>query len=512
MSIPNLTSAYSVEFLARKPENEEKWTLGRKLKYIVNNITVEPLLFLLLVPSAMNNLTTLNLNLEKACRINLHYNSSVCDALAMRDKSGYETYHEEEVQKLVSQMTTIKMIIVGSYPTLLMLFVGSWSDRHGRRKPLILMPIFGDLVSTICLYFCAYYFLDLSIEWTMMAETIPFALCGTWTCEFLGLYTYVSGLCKDEERTVRIGAVTVCQIISLTLGMMLSGVMINVLGYKGVYVLSSVLLTLSFIYGVVMVKESNIQTDKEKANAENSIKEFFSTKHIVSTFKVCFKNGADNRRSKMTVLMLLSFMVMGPLFGEYSVVYIYTRLKFKWSEIDFSIYSTVHSIVQVIGGSIALSFFSKYLGCDDATLGIIATITKICACIIYAFAPSTLIFYVGAFAEIFHSTCHIAMRSIMAKLVPPQELGQTNSIFAIFESITPLLFGPLYNKVYKETINTFPGSFYIVTVSLNFVTLFLFIWMYRANKNDGNKNSEQYEAVKQESMLQVKEKPDSHGD
>ncbi|XP_044756144.1 solute carrier family 46 member 3-like [Coccinella septempunctata] len=498
MSLPNLTNAYSVEFLAKKLDNEENKTFCQKFRYIINNITVEPLLFLLLIPSVMNNLTTLNLNLEKACRVNLQYNSSVCDAMVRRDPTGYEPFQEREAQKLVSTMTAIKMIIVGSYPTILMLFVGSWSDRHGRRKPLILMPILGDLVGTICLYFCAYFFLELSVEWSMMAETIPFALCGTWTCEFLGLYTYVSGLCKDEERTIRIGAVTMCQIISMTLGMMLSGIMIKLLGFKGVYLLSSVLLICSFLYGVIIVKECNIKTAKEKSEVNNSIKEFFSLKHIQSTFKICFKNGANNRRSKMIVLMLLSFMVMGPLYGEYSVTYLYTRLQYNWNEVDFSIYNTIHSVVQVVGGSFALSFFSKYLGIDDAALGMIATVTKICACVVYAFAPTTYIFYIGAFVEVFHSTCHIAMRSIMAKLVPPQELGQSNSVFAIFESITPLLFGPIYTNVYNKTINIFPGSIYMVTSILYLITLYLFFWMYRTNKKDKEENMEQYKKVKQE--------------
>lgn len=316
MSIPNLTNAYSVEFLATKLNNEDKTTFSQKFKYIISNITVEPLLFLLLIPSVMNNLTTLNLNLEKACRVNLQFNTSICDAMVRRDPSGYSVFQEQETQKLVSKMTSIKMMIVGSYPTLLMLFVGSWSDRNGRRKPLIIMPIVGDLVGTICLYFCAYFFLDLSVEWSMMAETIPFALCGTWTCEFLGLYTYVSGLCNDQERTIRIGVVTMCQIISMTLGMMLSGVMIKMLGFKGVYILSSFLLALSLLYGIVVVKESNIKTEKEKAEVENSIKDFFSFKHIKSTFNICFKKGANNRRSKMIVLMFLSFMVMGPLYGK----------------------------------------------------------------------------------------------------------------------------------------------------------------------------------------------------
>lgn len=74
--------------------NKEKsfWnrmTFKEKCHYLWHNITVEPLLFCFIMPSMLTNLGTQNLNLEKACRVNLDFNSTVCDALSLRQTTNF---------------------------------------------------------------------------------------------------------------------------------------------------------------------------------------------------------------------------------------------------------------------------------------------------------------------------------------------------------------------------------------------------------------------------------------
>lgn len=85
------------------------------------------------MPSVLAGLATQNLNLEKACRVNLNYGSEICDALSARQTANY-TEQEREIQTLVAGMAGWKTILQSLMPCLLILFWGSWSDRHGRRK------------------------------------------------------------------------------------------------------------------------------------------------------------------------------------------------------------------------------------------------------------------------------------------------------------------------------------------------------------------------------------------
>lgn len=112
--------------------------------------------------------------------------------------------------------------------------------------------------------------------------------------------------------------------------------------------------------------------------------------------------------------------------GEMNVMYLFVRYKFKWNEIDYSIFATFGFVVHIIGkfrlifcnffafffafycykfliysyfftiGTIfSLVFFSKFLKLDDTVLGAISSISKILSGFIYAYAPTPTIFYLG---------------------------------------------------------------------------------------------------------------------
>jgi PCFT/HCP family folate transporter-like MFS transporter 1/3 len=87
----------------------------------------------LILPSCLLGLATQNLNLEKACRVNLNYGDEICDLITKRQAQNY-TAEEKAVQQLVAGMQGWKTILQSFLPCLLILFWGSWSDRHQRRK------------------------------------------------------------------------------------------------------------------------------------------------------------------------------------------------------------------------------------------------------------------------------------------------------------------------------------------------------------------------------------------
>lgn len=73
-------------------EKKKAWkhmTWKERISYLWNNITVEPMLACYIMPSVLASLATQNLNLEKACRVNLAYSDYVCDALSRRDTANY---------------------------------------------------------------------------------------------------------------------------------------------------------------------------------------------------------------------------------------------------------------------------------------------------------------------------------------------------------------------------------------------------------------------------------------
>lgn len=64
-------------------------TYSEKIRFVITNITVEPVLACYIIPSVFSGLATQNLNIEKACRVNLNYGPEICDALSIRQIGNY---------------------------------------------------------------------------------------------------------------------------------------------------------------------------------------------------------------------------------------------------------------------------------------------------------------------------------------------------------------------------------------------------------------------------------------
>lgn len=75
----------------KKTDFWKRKTFKDQIDYLRKNITCEPLLMCFVMPSMITSLATQNLYLEKACRISLEYNSTVCDALTARETANYTT-------------------------------------------------------------------------------------------------------------------------------------------------------------------------------------------------------------------------------------------------------------------------------------------------------------------------------------------------------------------------------------------------------------------------------------
>lgn len=135
-----------------------------------------------------------------------------------------------------------------------------------------------------------------------------------------------------------------------------------------------------------------------------------------------------------------------------SVIYLFTRYKFNWSEVEFSFFSTYAMLTSLVGefnktrmlqffnifllGTLfSVGVFSHLLKIDDAIIGVLSSMSKIISSFVYAFAANTWQLYLGPIAEILNGTSFIAMRSIASKLVQSDELVRFNEFQLEFSFI-----------------------------------------------------------------------------
>jgi PCFT/HCP family folate transporter-like MFS transporter 1/3 len=274
------------------------------------------------------------------------------------------------------------------------------------------------------------------------------------------------------------------------IGTVLSGVLFRELGFYGVYIIATILYIFAFVYGMVFIKETKpeISIESKEPPRDTScvdfLKDFFSLSHIKEAVRVTFKEGQYNRRLRIIALMVVVIVVMGPLHGEMSVMYLFTRVRFNWDEVNYSMFSTYSMITNLVGTMFSVGVFSHMLQIDDALIGVISCMSKILAGFVYAFATTDFVFYLAPLVDIVNGTSFIAMRSIISKLVPPDELGKVNSLFGVCEALVPLIYGPMYSAVYKATLKTVPGAFFLLGGALTAPAALIFLWMYNEHKKE----------------------------
>lgn len=234
-----------------------------KLKYIASNITVEPVVVLFFMPVMIDLLATQNLNLDKACRVNLKFDDAVCTDLSLRKRDNH-TFEEVEVQKLTATVQAWKSVIHTAIPALLILFIGAWSDKTGRRKICMAMPILGEFITSILNMINTYFFYEVSVEWTAFMEAIFQALGGSSYTVLLGTYSYLSDITSTETRTYRLGFLGLCVMLSFPIGGGLSGMLLKYTGYYGVFTVSALMKAFNLFYVMYSLDDHTWLNTKEK--------------------------------------------------------------------------------------------------------------------------------------------------------------------------------------------------------------------------------------------------------
>lgn len=240
--------------------------------------------------------------------------------------------------------------------------------------------------------------------------------------------------------------------------------------------ISAALHLCGILYGICYIKEVQ-RKDKDvvKMSKKNIILDFFDKKHVADTFRVVFKKGDNKRRLRVILSMVVMIVINGPVHSEREIAYLFTRYKFNWSEVEYSIFTTFNMMSHVVGNTILMLLFLKLLKINDALIGAIACVSKILSALVEAFAQNQWQFYAGPIVAMLGGGSFIAIRSISSKIVHNNELGKLNSILYTAEILTTMIYSPMYAKLYSVTLTTLPGAFYLLGGVLMVPAVFIFL-------------------------------------
>jgi MFS family permease len=130
--------------------------LKNKLKTMLSSIVLEPVAFLLMVFVGLIMLTSQELYLMKACKVNLNFTVAECENI------NNHSHVQIATQQYVSEIQAYNGVLQSVPGIVLAFFAGPLSDKFGR-KPLIVFSLFGFLILSLVFLINSFWFDELKV-------------------------------------------------------------------------------------------------------------------------------------------------------------------------------------------------------------------------------------------------------------------------------------------------------------------------------------------------------------
>lgn len=469
------------ENILDKPEESRRrivrWNYGLELP-----------LFLLYFAFNLTNAILQNQLLKQTC-LQLGYNVTICSSLNTDD---FTKAVEEEVQPHVSNINSTILMLNSIVPALLGLLLGSWTDKYGRKK--VLMMSFTGYTSTLVLITLFSYISDhvkpLSPWYYVIAE-IPMCFMGGWPTLDIAVCCYVTDLSDEKNRSFRLGTITFLNFLSNFSAYFISSFILEATNATIVFMISSSFSIIGFVITILFVDESiHVPND---VSAWTQFKEIFSITRVKEIFSTLFKKRSFKERRILWSLMAIVTLVVFTMHGNGTVNYLFVREKFGWALREWTIFDSTNTVITVFGLFIGLTVLKKWLQISDMTIAILALVSSVIDSTFKAFATESYQMYVSSAFGFFRLLSTPVFRSIMSNILPHSEIGKIYSATTSLEAFSGLGAGPLYSRIYNKTFTTFPGAFLLITSSVFIIDLIVALFVYRwksARENLVNRNQD----------------------
>lgn len=472
-SIDINNSAHHSECPGEEEGNKEQGCC-KKVAQALQEITIEPIIFLNVLGWTVQSSISTNLLLAKVCR-EQQYGTDICANLS--------SHHEEQasVQRIVSTINMYIELLTNIPGVFFVLFLGSWSDKYGRKIPMTL-PLIGSFLAT-SLYLMNAYWTELPSMY-MLLGGVPRALTGGFITLLMATYSYMADITTIGARTMRIAFMDLGMGLGAPLGLLLGDFLFYRLGYEGLYGVSGLFFLIAIIYTIVRIEDTRGPFSKHHLEVfelahrpVNMVKDLFDIENVKRTCAIALKPRPNRGRTKI-ILLMGAMCCLVFIFGTGNIGYLYAKRKFGWDYNQYVHLSLVDILMSLVGTSFALPVLSYHLQVDDCLLGLLGCASKICSLVIEGIALYPWFLYLGSVVSCIGSLPMVVTRSIISKSVPEGELGKVFSMLASWESLIPLLSNPLYTLVYNATIEDFPGTVYFMSTIFFIFASVIYVWIF----------------------------------
>ncbi|KAL4704396.1 hypothetical protein ACJJTC_005750 [Scirpophaga incertulas] len=140
---------------------------------------------------------------------------------------------------------------------------------------------------------------------------------------------------------------------------------------------------------------------------------------------------------------------------------------------DFTTFASVSTLIWLVGSVIAIGVVQRLMKISDLCLSSVAFLSCMFEHVVKALATTSFHMYLGSAVAFVGNVSSPLLRSFLSKLNPENDTAKAFGLLSSAEAIIPLVAPVGYNGLYAYTLSYFPGAFFILSGSINFLCALL---------------------------------------
>ncbi|XP_060744327.1 proton-coupled folate transporter [Tachysurus vachellii] len=359
---------------------------------------------------------------------------------------GNSSAEHDPLQKEVEALTAhwnLYINLGGFFVSLfVVILIGSWSDRAGRRLVLILPSLGLAVQATVYL---TVMYLKLPVAWFLLGR-ICSGLSGDFNAILAGCFAYVADISDKRSRTFRVAILEACLGLAGMFASIIGGKWRHAQGYINPFWLVLATNLATALYAYLFVPESVTPDPGAR---------LFSTPHLRAVYKLYSSGGQRGHRTKLWLYTLCFFLVITVHFGSRDLYVLFELSTPLCWDSELIGYGSASYHMAYLTSLLGLRVLQHCL--DDSCVAILGLVSNITGLVVFSFANTTGLMFTGySLCFLFMATTPV-LRSKLSKLVDPSEQGALFASVACVEGLCSLVASGVFNSLYPVTLHMMKG-------------------------------------------------------
>ncbi|XP_059139022.1 proton-coupled folate transporter-like [Physella acuta] len=387
---------------------------------------------------------------------------------------------ESPVQARSATFLMIYRILVSVPAVFLGLFCGAWSDRTGRKLPMMI-PSLGSILAVL-LYMIGIVMVQHTLMIIMVGALVQ-GILGKSSVITMAVNSYISDTTFKEDRTRKLGKLLAMNFFGLFIGSLLAGALQDIANLQTTLVVVSVFHAASVLTVVLCMEESMHDKMPSGEGFDGHYSRnppLFSLQSVKDSVRALVKPREEGKRTLVIVAFMAMFLNQTCKVGEQDVTVLFVQKPpLSWEPSGYGYLLSVDYAGMGLCLLLLLPVLSTFLNVSDIAIVLLGLGCKLVRTVWAGFCTQTWMVYVSVIVGSAAGVITSGLRSILSKAVCDDETGKVFALASSAETLAKLLGSVVFVNIYAATLDIWAGLAYISAALVTLVLIILMVWLYK---------------------------------